>query len=267
MAQSSISSYFITRKRTLDDEIVASKKKVICLERNEKASCELNDAEVNSNKIVYPSSSKINNVEEKISKTVALSSVRQGITPQRKRSSRRVQMQNVDGIEAPKIANFFLGGSMSPQKKSKKQLETPKETIITTKPNNELTTQNNGMQTPTKKPILTTDVSRVEKTLMISTNTLNTDEIKKKLRASAKLTELKTSLNKLRNGFDKLDQMEQKRKEMTKAAKDKIQSREGESKSLKPFKNIELEILRYFMDVFAIFILNSSAGTILDAAL
>ncbi|KAL7010746.1 hypothetical protein ACKWTF_016861 [Chironomus riparius] len=245
MSQSSISSYFITRKRNLEDDIVASKKKVICLERNP-ASCELNDVEENSNKIVYPSSSKLLNgdiKDDKITKITGLSSVRQGITPQRKRSSRRVQMQNVDGIEAPKVVNFFLGGSMSPQKKSKKQLapiETPKETINTTKSDNE---QNHGMQTPTKKPILTTEVNRVEKTMMISTNTLNTDEIKKKLRASAKLTELKTSLNKLRNGFDKLDQMELKRKEMTKSSKDKIQSSEGEAKSLKPFKNIELEIL------------------------
>ncbi|XP_070497803.1 DNA replication factor Cdt1 isoform X2 [Chironomus tepperi] len=218
MAQSSISSYFITRKRTLEDDIVASKKKI-------------NNGEIK---------------EDKITKSIGLPSVRQGITPQRKRSSRRVQMQNVDGIEAPKIVNFFLGGSMSPQKKSKTQLnpiETPKETIIKTKSDNELKEQNNGMQTPTKKPILTTEVNRVEKTLMIPTNTLNTDEIKKKLRKSAKLTELKTSLNKLRNGFDKLDQMELKRKEMTKAAKDKLQSREGEAKSLKPFKNIELEIL------------------------
>lgn len=243
MAQSSISSYFITRKRTLEDDIVASKKKVICLDRNSASCSELNDVEENSNKIVYPSSSKLNNGEIKdeiITKSIGLPSVRQGITPQRKRSSKRVQMQNVDGIEAPKIVNFFLGGSMSPQKKSRKQLEpieTPKETITTTKSDNELNEQNHGMQTPTKKrPILTTEVNRVEKTMMISTNTLNTDEIKKKLRASAKLTQLKTSINKLRDGFDKLDRMEQKRKEMTKAAK--------EVKSLKPFKNIELEILR-----------------------
>ena len=249
MAQPSISSFFITRKRGIEDDVVASKKKVICLDRYP-ASCEINDAEESSNKIVYPSSSKLNNgeiKEDKPSKITGLSSIRQGITPQRKRSSRRVQMQNVEGIEAPKVVNFFIGGSMSPQKKSRKQMEskeTPKETITSTRSDDELLEQNHGMQTPTKKPILTTEVNRVEKTMMISTNTLNTDEIKKKLRASSKLTELKTSLNKLRNGFDRLDQMEQKRKEMTKAAKDKIKSTEGEAKSLKPFKNIELEILR-----------------------
>lgn len=246
MAQPSVSSFFITRKRGIEDDIVASKKKVICLDRFT-ASSDLNDADDNSNKIVYPKLNNTNSVVEqndaKISSkkvTGVAAAIRQGITPQRTRATRRAQMQNVDGLEVPKIVNFSLGGALSPQKRSRKQIEPveqpkPVETVKPKQQNpvEELINNNHGMKTPTKNSKLTTETttSRVEKTLMISTNTLNTDEIKKKLRASSKLTELKTSLNKLRNGFDKLDQMEQKRKE-------------SGGKALKPFKNIELEILR-----------------------
>lgn len=238
MAQTSVSSFFISRKRGIDDELVASKKKVICLEK--KASSGPNNSEDLTN-IVYPSSSKTSNNDEaqkEVKMSNGIASVRQGITPQRTRASRRVHMQNVEGIETPKIANFFFGGSLSPQKKSKKQnelVEPAKDKPVKQQNDKDLIKKHQGMSTPTKKPPTTIKAinNHVEKTQMISTNSMNTDEIKRRIRGSSKLTELKTSLNKLRNGFDKLDQMEQKRKESAEAAK-----------SLKPFKNIELEILR-----------------------
>jgi chromatin licensing and DNA replication factor 1 len=40
---------------------------------------------------------------------------------------------------------------------------------------------------------------------------ITTDKIKKKLKKSTKLADLKTSLNKLQSGLDRMDQLEQKR--------------------------------------------------------
>jgi hypothetical protein len=78
----------------------------------------------------------------------------------------------------------------------------------------------------------------------MSSNGMKNEEIKKKLKGSSRLAELKTRINKLQNGFDRLDQMERRRinagpvKEKSDPAGEKV------PKTLKPFKNIELEILR-----------------------
>ncbi|KAG5679711.1 hypothetical protein PVAND_009261 [Polypedilum vanderplanki] len=238
MATPSVSSFFITRKRAIEDDVIASKKKVICLDRFSSEENHRDDADEFSNKIVYPSKTKGDNnngpTAEKSTKISSISSIRQGITAQRTRSSRRLQMQNVDGIETQKVATFFFGGSLSPQKKSKKQLETSK--VVPNKESSEIVLQNDGMKTPTKSA--STSTQTVEKTLLIPNNSLNTNEIKKKLQNSSRLAELKTSINKLRNGFDKLDQMEKKRN-----IKAPSVAPQSQSPSLKPFKNIELEIL------------------------
>jgi hypothetical protein len=239
MAQPSVSSFFITRKRGIEDDVVASKNKVICLEKNPGDGNHRDDDGDFSNKIVYPTTTpgaKSGPLGDKSAKVTALSSVRQGITPQRTRSSRRVQMQNVDGIETPKVATFFFGGTLSPQKKAKQQLEPPQVTPIKESSIREPVQEiNHGLKTPTKRATPSSTLT-IEKTLLMANNSLNTDELKKKLRGSSRLTDLKTSLNKLRNGFDKLDQMEKRR---TGKAPDTPQS-----PSLKPFRNIELEILR-----------------------
>lgn len=264
MAQPSVSSFFITRKRGIEEDAIASKKKVICLDRFSVSSRpnENNDADDDSSsKIVYPSVKKNINDEtkgekaSKLSSSAAIASVRHGITAQRTRTSKRVQMQNVDGIEAPKVVNFWMGGSLSPQKKSKKQTESIQVAEVKKKdaPMEEISYQqrnNNVMKTPTKKTTassntLNSEKSCIEKTLLITNNSLNTEELKKKLRGSAKLTELKTSLNKLRNGFDKLDQMERRRTGSSSSLKANASTTTETVKTLKPFRNIELEILRY----------------------
>ena len=90
----------------------------------------------------------------------------------------------------------------------------------------------------------------VEITAMIPTNSLNSDEIKKKLKNSSRLTELKTSLNKLKSGLDRMDQLE-KKKSISNALKAKYEVVASSStssvepiKTLKPFTSIEVEILR-----------------------
>lgn len=239
MAQPSVSSFFITRKRGNEEELVAHKKKVFRLERfsdNE-------DPNDQSNNLLFSSSSSSDNVEnERSKKLAAIAAVRQAITPQRTRSKQRLHMQNVDGIQTPKQANFYLG--RSPQKKFN-QASAVTEKIIQNNSRDEANSENSEqcLVTPTKKVSLSTNSEKIEKTLLIPSNI---DDLKKKLRGSSRLTELKTSLNKLKNGFDKLDHMEKKRM----AASATITSSSlaikntDEVKSLKVFKNIELEILR-----------------------
>lgn len=243
MSQTSISSFFITRKRGIEDDVVANKKKVICLERTHNSS-ESHASQIDSEelepKAVFPKvlESYISSDDEP-KKMVKMSSVRQGITPQRTTRSRKVHLQEVDGVVAPKLVNFWKGGNLSPQKKSKSvsvELSTPPQVA-----KSETSCVNDaqpvpGMSTPTKNTISS---GSIEKTTMISNNGMKPDEIKKKLKGSTRLAELKTSLNKLNNGFDKLEQMEKRRLE---SAPIKVSS-DG-AKSLKPFKSIELEILR-----------------------
>lgn len=241
MAQPSISSFFITRKRGLEDDAISSKKKVICLERTRNASesheCD-SDSEKFGTVIVFPKARDSGSSNDDEPKTmVKKQTVRQGVTPQRRAGSKRVvHMQDVDGIEAPKVINFWKGGNLSPQKKPRVISETAISQSETKTSVNEV-----GHSTPVKKRAPTTRSSdTVETTPLISNNGMNLDEIKKKLKRSSRLTELKTSLNKLRSGMDKLDQMEAKR-----IANDSIKDkRESTPKSLKPFKTIELEILR-----------------------
>jgi hypothetical protein len=267
MAQPSVSAFFIPRKRGIEDELVASKRKVICLDHKLTTKENSNHEDVS---VIYPSSSNqksVDSVDPKIKKMQSVASIRQGLTPQRTRSKRINQMQNIDGIETPKLVNFFVGGSLSPQKKSRMQ----KTEVTTTEPskltsqrnddsknkkhddNNKKSTiepqqiQNNeqlqkGMQTPPKK----TKTNTIETNLLQIPNSSNNnsksiEELKKKLRGSGRLTELKTSLNKLRNGFDKLDQMKEKRM----ASSSNFSAKEKPATTLKPFKNIELEIMRF----------------------
>jgi chromatin licensing and DNA replication factor 1 len=242
MAQQSISSFFITRKRGIEDDVIASKKKVICLERTRNSSesqdSHAEDSEELGAKVVF--SKALDNTctdDEPKKMVVKKPTVRQGITPQRTTRSRKVHMQEVDGIEAPKIVNFFKAGNLSPQKKAKGILasQPPKLT------DNEVTFKA-GFSTPTKtKPV---GGDSIEKTTLVASNGLKADEIKKKLKGSSRLAELKTSINKLQNGLDKLDQMEKKRL-ASGPLKAKATAPVSEvSKTLKPFKSIELEIMR-----------------------
>lgn len=230
MAQASISSYFIAKKRGIEDDVISNKKKVICLERNRNLSESQADSDDLETVVVYPKG-RSNITSDDAPKNLAQkTAMRQGVTPQRRtRSKKIVHMQEVDGIEAPKVANFWKGGNLSPQKKAK------------VAPSVECPEAKAGFTTPIKKNVSANDA--IENTVLISNNTMNLDEIKRKLKGSTKLTDLKTSLNKLNSGFDKLSQMESKR-----IAKDVERGKRAESpatpKSLKPFKCIELEILR-----------------------
>jgi chromatin licensing and DNA replication factor 1 len=222
MSQTSVSSFYHSRKRGNEDEIIANKQKVIRLDN------QLNsDSSDGSNETNQLLSSKIvaDDVSNQKSKAATVkSSTRQVLTAQRSSRSRTKQMQNVDGLQTPKLVNFWKGGNLSPQKKSK--------TASTEVSNNEKTeVEQPGMKTPVKAAEV------------LPSSGLSMEEIKKKLKGSSRLTELKTSLNKLQAGFDKMDNKKQPptvEKVPVKVRKDDDET----PKQLKPFKTIELEILR-----------------------
>jgi chromatin licensing and DNA replication factor 1 len=220
--------------------LALQKRKVICLDRGSEFFKEKDEQQ---RKIVRPS----NEHDAEKAKTttpasLAIASIRQDITPQRTRAKRVQQMQNVEGIQTTKVVNFIVKGSLSPQKKSKlasqPTAKTDNATIEKTKEATSLEIQKEVFKTPTKNFEKTS--INVEKTLLVpNNNNLNINEVSKKLRGSSRLSELKTSLNKLKSGFDKLDQMEKKR-----LAPPIRNVENGEGMTLKVFKNIEFEILR-----------------------
>jgi chromatin licensing and DNA replication factor 1 len=247
MAQPSVSSFFITRKRGIEDDVISSKKKVICLERTRNSS-ESNDAftdteELGTQVVFQKALENVSSNDEEPKKVVRMQTVRQGITPQRTTRSKKVHMQEVDGIETPKIVNFWKGGNLSPQKKARAAVvvETPiTPTIREVNTNDAL--KEHGMSTPVKQnPAKGPDT--IEKTDLISGNGMRAEEIKKKLKGSSRLAELKTSLNKLNSGLERLDQMENRRL-ASGPIKEKRERSIETPKTLKPFKSIELEILR-----------------------
>lgn len=240
MSQTSLSSYFITRKRGIEDDVLANKKKVICLERTHNSSESQGGSEELETVVVFPKASEatITSIDDgKAGKKVT----RQGITAQRTTRSKRVHMQEVDGIETPKVVNFWKAGNLSPQKKSRASnipVEVTPVARVESK-SNEATILDKGMLTPKK----TVAADTIDTTPLISRNAMNLEEVKKKLKGSSQLAELKTSLNKLQGGLDKLDRMGKIRL-ASDALRQERKAAAEPPKGLKPFKSIELEIMR-----------------------
>ncbi|CRK98864.1 CLUMA_CG011991, isoform A [Clunio marinus] len=233
MAQPSISSFFITRKRGLEDDALQAKNKVVCLEKASNSTEESDDSEELKTKVVFPKAFDSSSTDDEPKKTVTKPATRQGITPQRRTRSKKLQMQEVDGIETAKVVNFWKGGNLSPQKKMKQ----PEKSSLTSELNEKLIRRKIDKEIPSAS----SQNEPVEKIPLLSTNNMNSEKIKQKLKSSSKLTELKTKINKLRDGLDKIDRMEEKRLENA-SLKEKKEV-ESTAKTLKPFKSIELEIL------------------------
>lgn len=252
MAQTSISNYFAPKKRGYDEDLVVNKKKVLCLEHFDNSEEIPKDASENSTRIVHPTSTN-GPTTAKLKKQVSIDAIRQVITPQRTRSSRRNQVQNVDGIEVPKVVNFYVGGNLSPQKKPSQKSVAPtvSKNVLrkVTKVINETKTSETKESTLS---VQNSEKSNIEKTLLFLNNGSNDAELKKKL----KKAEVLTKVNKLRDGLEKLSQMREKRlvssKPATVTSEKPAETESGDGKSLKAFKKIELEILRY-LDFFQYF--------------
>lgn len=246
MAQASISQYFAPKKRGYDEDLVVNKKKVICLERFDDSEEISKDANENSTRVVHPSSSlgsKNGPTGAKVKRQASIDAVRQVITPQRTRSSRQNQVQNVEGIEVPKIVNFYIGGSLSPKKKpsQRQAVETVTSTTVKSALKKISKPRDNHSITKDASLAANSEKSTIEKTLLRLNNGANDEELKKKLRKA----EVLTKVNKLKDGLEKLTQMREKRLASNKAAVTVTSKQtESEVKSLKAFKKIELEILR-----------------------
>ncbi|TAF02280.1 MAG: hypothetical protein EAZ80_01670, partial [Runella slithyformis] len=101
--------------------------------------------------------------------------------------------QEVDGIQTPKVVNFWKGGNLSPQKKPKGVVA---ETVVTptTCEAEKTIIKKQGMSTPVKH---SSTPDTIEKTNLISSNNMKADDIKRKLKGSSKLAELKTQIGDL----------------------------------------------------------------------
>lgn len=237
MSQPSVSTFFIARKRGLEDDVISNKnKKKVCLERARNGSESQTDTEDVSATVDFSKASDYHSSTDDEPKIlVKKNAVRQGVTPQRalRSKSKKIHMQEVDGIETPKMMTFFKVGNLSPQKKAKGIPITHPET------KSAQVVQVTGQLTP-EQPQANDD--NVEKTLHVPSNGLKLGETKKMTKgriSSSRMTELKTSLNKFHSNLDKLKQMES----------DRVKSTEA-SKALKPFKKIELEIMRWVNVVY-----------------
>lgn len=244
MSQVSISSFYHSRKRGVDEDIAVNKRKVIRLDSSGETDVFLSgdglcSNNTNEDDLISIISNGTEICEKKLKATNSKTSIRQVLTPQRTTRSRAKQMQNVDGLETPKLVNFWVGGNLSPQKKSRAPIETvtsqnvPEKTV-----NDEISVERPGMTTPVKSQLDSSSATHQH----VARKPLNIEEIKQKMKNSSRITELKTTLNKLNSGFDRLNNMRNERLE-----KGPVKEKKDDDvtpKQLKPFKTIEFQILR-----------------------
>jgi hypothetical protein len=226
MAQPSVASYFNNRKRAAVDDIGGKSAKILLLDAHQELTESLTTRKssrrqpeketctttVETRKRLHTSIS----VEQKSKIEVVLSakatSKVRGIG--KASAAKRAGTPVADGAQ-PQIVKFFKMGDLSPKKKARdaspvKQAFASKDGL------------NNRQVTPSP-------AKRVTKL----PNDLTLEEIKTKLSRGQKLAQMATSVNKLREGLDKLDQLKSAR-----AKKTEVTS----SKNLKQFESIELEV-------------------------
>ncbi|XP_055603634.1 DNA replication factor Cdt1 isoform X2 [Uranotaenia lowii] len=223
MSQPTVAAYFNTRKRVAADDVGSAV-------RNKNAVVDAGNEPVGENGT--PESRRVTRATRNIKRIGAVT----------------VDEKTREMLEQPKLVKFLKMGNLSPKKKlSQKSTRTPIKSVP--KPEQtkeasptkvEFSSKNNannverGMKTPTKQvlpnPAPSKDIS-----------SLTADEVKTKLSRSARLTELKTKLNKLQSGFDKLDRMEKVRLEETKQ-KPVPPSPSTAARNLKEFQSLEVEV-------------------------
>lgn len=248
MSQPTVAAYFNTRKRVAADDLGGAKRnKVLVVEHS---------ASGFTPEPVCPSRIVLASTKNFLSKnaTVDGSNAGAGVTPETKRVTRstrsikRIGAVTVDEktkqmLEQPKLVKFLKMGNLSPKKKMSQQLASPvKPSQPTATVDAEFSIKNNasnverGMKTPTKQT-----VPNPVRPTVPSVNNMSLNEIKSKLSRSARLAELKNSLNKLQNGFNKLDQLEKIRLENSKPVP-VPPSPTTAARNLKEFQTIEVEV-------------------------
>lgn len=217
MSQPTVAAYFNTRKRVAADELsAATRSKVLVLEHSTSGAGSEDGRELHS-----PSRVVFANTKNFLSKNVAadgIDSCSVG-TPERKkitratRSIKRIGAVKVGEtkLEQSKLVRFLKMGNLSPKKActAPQQANTPTKAEFSAK--NNTGNVERGLHTPTKQQPPAVNPARAAVPSAVSKLTM--EETKGKLSRSVRLAELKTSLNKLQGGFDRLDRLEKTRQE------------------------------------------------------
>lgn len=198
MSQPTVAAYFNTRKRVAADELSA-------VTRNKNATADESGSAGTPDR-------KMTRVTRSIKRIGAV----------------KVDEKNKQMLEQPKLVRFLKMGNLSPKKKliqypaspAKGSTAAPEQATLPA--STEFSAKNNssnvdrGMRTPTKQapaPAVNQGKHAAKAKASVVVSKLTLDEARSKLSRSARLAELKTSLNKLQNGFDKLDRLEKVRQE------------------------------------------------------
>lgn len=229
MAQASVALYFNNRKRPAVDDVSSIRSKIIALDADAVESAKIINKAFESTterpkiitklrfddgvpKVVHPPKE----VPKKKEKT----------EPRKTRASKRNAKEkppiNVD-FNQEKIVKFFKKGPLSPRK-AINILKSPQKPVLNAFSSIEsLSFADRGMKTPTKK----TAIEQI-----IESTAESTENVKKKIVKSSRLAELRESINKIEQLDLQLKSKEQKRDTLR------------ETKTIKEFKTIDVEILR-----------------------
>lgn len=257
MAQPSIASFFNTRKRAAGEDLSTTKNKLL-IESSTSQDTSRNDSPTPSGFSVEKSA------DEDVLKGKA------GIRTRSGRIIKRIGAQNEISEELvpkkiskteisqkkPKLVQFVKKGMLSPRNTSiahTKQAQaskfgedikqTPSSTIIAFGSKNNITNVERGMRTPTKQIIKGSGATPLKHGANLNTlvkKELNFDEVKTKMSRSAKLQELKASLNRIQE----LEKIRKVQEERNRRLRDGEQtSQKGPVIHLKEFDKIEMEVL------------------------
>lgn len=258
MSQPTVAAYFNARKRAATDDLntAATRNKVLVLEQTsinasddpEKYSLDA------SGRVVFA------NTKNFLSKNVAVETKMEptGDAAECKRitratrSIRRIGAVTINEktremLEQPKLVNFFKKGTLSPRKKMVQKEESPAKANVLSKLSSpakgEFSIKSNatnidkGMTTPTKQ-VVSNQSNPVQPTVA----NLTMEEVKNKMNRSARLAQLKNSLNKMQNGFSKLDSMASKRMDTSNRKPIVPPSPGTAARNLRQFQTLEVEV-------------------------
>ncbi|XP_058464638.1 DNA replication factor Cdt1 isoform X2 [Malaya genurostris] len=217
MSQPTVAAYFNARKRAAADEIGITNK-------NKNAAV---SSELESNGGDSSESKRITRATRSLRRIGAVT----------------VNEKTREMLDQPKLVNFFKKGSLSPRKKATNtKHESPMKAglpskVAATSTVSEFSTKNannveRGIRTPTKSASGRVSIADI--------GNMSVQDAKNKLSRSARLTELKTSLNKMRSGLDKLDRLKNERSETKKPVVPP--SPTTAARNLKEFQTLEVEV-------------------------
>lgn len=236
MSQTSVASYFTTRKRVANDDIGGVRNKIRVLDQSEAdVAIPLEGKNLRgklSEKISHVDSPNVvtklrfdtevksdEKIKAKRGKPVAKTTVR---TTRASKKSTISDTTTKPNDKQEKIVKFIKMGMLSPRKNTLSPIK-QKDSLNAFSSLESFTNIDRGMKTPTKTSMESQEVAAKIQAMPI-------DEIKKKLSKSTKLNELKASIAKIQELDAKL------------RSKTPVQVNTGSPK-LKEFKHIELEIL------------------------